>query len=709
MNNNYLTKIIYAIHSPSSEQNLNLTWANNFDQRLLQRSSALTVISRLQKNIFEIFSDTEHSIRYRISIFFDGYTVRLINSIREINESPYYINVIFTEESIDPEECPLGTIIVFLGEISECRNDHIHHSKISPSIFKKKVLELINKSDKNQISVFNEIKELSSTDNEYTEINLEPVLSENFYSQSSILALKSNRVKAETIKCENIYEKSNTETIINIFNHIKTEVRKNIKIDFPYETTYFYITDLSSNLELSSKNNEFTDSENKLRNRDLEEAIKFSKNGRISDEVSENPYISELENERSLLSNLIGLSAANDVCPVIKIKLNNNEAYNQIKTFRSTDNRNPQKIHRAMAKLRDIFSPHMDCWLEYVDSHPSAPIKLISNLPLEWSFHQGLPLIVRHEVSRIPITPGYISSKLLLDSDKVHLTLEAFKKILIIRSFNDDDPIKDHLKNSIDKIKKNKDFINSLLIRKENFKHAVDNQIDIEFKWIDVSDSESLIDAINNHPCAITVFDMHGGHGTQGSHLYLKDEKISIFDIASKINISPIIILSACDTSPIDKGHHSTADAFILAGAKSLISSALPINSAAAARFLMRLIIRIETLLPGIGETSAVKWSTLVSGMIRRTYYTELLEMLQKELKFPDSKRTEIFYKIAFLIDPLHNNWPEKIQQKIINELNISEIFLKNFISRNVQFLECMKYFQIGRPELISISKNGYI
>ena len=256
-----------------------------------------------------------------------------------------------------------------------------------------------------------------------------------------------------------------------------------------------------------------------------------------------------------------------------------------------------------------------------------------------------------------------------------------------------------NFKSKIADILKNEGFIKDFKITEKT------DRLNIHIKWLDVANKKELINAINDNPCAITIFDLHGSHGENGGLIHLKDEEISVFDIYQEIHISPIVILSSCDTSPIDKGHYSTAEAFFLAGAKTLVSSALPIQSKLASTFLARLIERIRTYLPErVNCEGPIRWSTFVSGMIRRTYYYELVSLLQKELKFGNGTKHDLLLSIGMHIDPLSPNWVQTTKEEILTQLNITADYLDNFVARNVQFLECMKYLQLGRPESIIIS-----
>ena len=234
------------------------------------------------------------------------------------------------------------------------------------------------------------------------------------------------------------------------------------------------------------------------------------------------------------------------------------------------------------------------------------------------------------------------------------------------------------------------------------------DRLDIRFKWIEVATGEELIEAINANPCAMTVFDLHGSHSIDGGGLiHLKEETVYASDLCDQVRMSPIVVLSSCDTSPVDKGHDSTAEAFLLAGAKTVISSALPIMSDLASTFLVRLLIRIETYLPiALKHSRSIRWSTLVSGMIRRAYYHELITLLQKKHKFYSEIKTDLLFRIGIKLDPLHPRWMDAVNREITSTLGISIDYLNEFVAKHVQFVECMKYFQLGRPELVVLSAD---
>ncbi|WP_289508520.1 CHAT domain-containing protein [Pseudoalteromonas sp. S558] len=95
------------------------------------------------------------------------------------------------------------------------------------------------------------------------------------------------------------------------------------------------------------------------------------------------------------------------------------------------------------------------------------------------------------------------------------------------------------------------------------------------------------------------MFDLHGGHSEKGvGTIKLKDEIVTVYDLVGEVKMSPIVILSSCDTSPIDRNHNTTSNAFFLAGAKTVLASALPLTSHEASIFITRLLLRVKHYLP---------------------------------------------------------------------------------------------------------------
>src|SRR5262245_26059394 len=69
-------------------------------------------------------------------------------------------------------------------------------------------------------------------------------------------------------------------------------------------------------------------------------------------------------------------------------------------------------------------------------------VKLIANAPLELLPIGDLPMQLRYTVSRVPITPAYVFLSHTVGNPGVHLSPPDLSDVLIVRSFELDDPIK---------------------------------------------------------------------------------------------------------------------------------------------------------------------------------------------------------------------------------------------------------------------------
>ncbi|MFL9908912.1 CHAT domain-containing protein [Paraburkholderia sp. RL17-337-BIB-A] len=710
----YLIKIAYFLELSSDG---NSSFPNHYDSRLIEIVKVIEKIASLQKDIPEIYCDKEHAIRNRMIGVFDGHQIQTVKSVEEVKDSPYAVKILFTETPPDAHLIDAQTIVVLIDNHPAVNAKYLHLDNFTPSLLKDKALAIISRLEDDQRALLEELKNQIGFEPTYSQLEVATEVKEGFYTRINIAVLDALRLKVRKTGTSSEFDRDEIIDLVNRIIQIRAHIANTMGLAGMDPAVEMYFSDTSSSFEFYKDKRSYTEAA--LRSRGVQDgkalvqAIKVSDRGLVGDIDSTNPFIVSLENERRLVDSLIVLSAANNAAPVVKLPLSNNRAFSQVVNLASSDRGDGRKTNALMKQVREAFSQYLDEWLEYADESPSLAIKLISNFPLEWTYHQGLPLMVRHEVSRIPMTPGYVTSSLLLDSDVVHLSPDSFREILFISSFADDDPIRNDLKDKVNLIQKN--------LSTERLGPSIDrfkasgalasgyempreiNRLEIRFKWVEVSDRDELIEAINSNPCAMTVFDLHGSHRNEvGGLMHLKNETVTIFDIYDKIHVSPIVILSTCDTSPVDKGHESTAEAFFLAGAKTIISSALPIESDLASTFLVRLLERIRSYLPERLECHGpIRWSTLVSGMIRRTYYYELISLLQRSLNFSTELKIDLLFRIGTMLDPLRPDWVDRVTEQITSKLGISVAYLNDFVLKNGQFLECMKYFQFGRPELV--------
>ena len=718
-----LAKITYLILIEQSE----VSHFNKYEKLKIQQQNIISHILKLPKDIYEIYMTKENMIYQRIKGLVDGYDIKYIYDISEIEKYPTITKCIIVSKLEDIKVIleNVNTPIIFLSEnLNDDESKNLYNlTSLSVNKFQNLFERLLEYYDSKAQQEFSEIKEFSITEKTGECINIEPLLTEHLYTSTNLLTLKSMRA---SFSFEEEYEilEENIKASINLIKYITNDIYKNLHQGMPIKPIYQYLlSDISYNLDLSLKEKEYTKHsliKNATNINNLDEfidSLKFiKKNYLLVNSTSSNQYIIDYIQERSYIEKLIAIQTSSFCIPNIKLPIHNNNYKALLKEIGNYARDNNHNINKSFLKLEEQFKKDIADWFTYIDNDYSIELKLVSNLPLEWCPHDGLPLMIKNEVSRIPVSFGNVAEKLLMDTEQIYLQPKAFSKILFISSFEDDDKIKYHLKNKIDTTKEfNKNYdenkIDKNLLQSNTITKNINikklnsyKKIEIQEIWKDISTIDELIDTLNENTSPIVVFDIHGGHDKDGEGvIFIKGEAIHISALFGKVKIPPIVILSSCDTNPLDRNHYNIANAFLLMGAKTVLASAVPILSDEASTFIVRLLTRISSFLPIRLSIHNIRWSEFITGMNRQSYYTELINKLQNKYGFKNELKKELNLYVNMIINPLHEKFNEKILKEISIKTNISNKDLNKFITEEFRFPECLKYIQIGNPELITI------
>lgn len=721
MNQKYMDTICYIILFNRED----LTYFNKYDRGILKKTEIFEKISSFPKDLYELFFSKENIIRNRIGGLFDGYCIKFISNCEEIEKSPFDINVVFISSILDIDKINREVIFVSDELLTDINRKIYNINDINKIKLLKLVSDLISTLSLEKRVYFRNLRCIAHGKEKSEFLKLEEKFIKNIYTKSNLILLKSMKIDCDFDEYGFNFQMEYQERIIECIKFIKHDVCKNIPLSIMemLPNIDFIISDMSSNLEFLINKDEF--SANALAHKGfgdgrlLEKTIKLINQNKIENNVNENQYISIYVQERNFIESLIALKSSGNIAINIKLPWANSLFFSKLKDIGIVDrSNNRNKINILMSKLLSEFE--INNWYDNFDKKYSSNIKVVSNLPVEWSWHNGLPLMVRHEVSRIPVSPGIVSTKLLLDSEQVFLKKCNFKNIKIISSFADSDPIKEDLSKKVNfinnELKLEYSTVRALLDSNSETKgidiEVGEEGLDISIDWVNVNTLQELSETLAHDDSAITIFDLHGSHDVKGNGvIILKDETVSVYDLVGKVRISPIVILSSCDTSPIDRNHYTIANAFFLAGAKTVLASALPIQSHEASIFIARLLLRIKYYLPkrldDVGIS--IRWSSVVTGMIRKTFYSELISMLQKKFGLDAGLKKNLNFSVGQNLDPLDNNWHEKIIEKISMQIGIPIDKLKNLIRTEFMMPECIKYIQLGNPELIVIAAEKHI
>ncbi|WP_157498924.1 hypothetical protein [Lysobacter sp. Root604] len=319
-------------------------------------------------------------------------------------------------------------------------------------------------------------------------------------------------------------------------------------------------------------------------------------------------------------------------------------------------------------------------------SQRTEAITLVADAPIEWLRIDGIPLMIRHELSRIGMTPGNLMLALCAESGMHSLPASALDDVIVVRSFAHDDPIRNSLEDAI----------------------QIFNLARVKVRFVDVTSQTELISCLNSYQGAIAIFDCHGGHGGDESHGWLKigNERVDTWQLAHITRIPPIVVLSACSTFALAGSHASVANGLIRSGAITVVGTFLPVNALRSAAFVARLLYRIDVFLPALKalDKNYLTWRSLVSTFLRMSYATDLLQFFIDDKNWLEQA---MFMRIGPManqdINLLRSDWHERLVRRIAWASRKSRDEVLSAIENDSPLLETMYYCQIGRPETLGI------
>lgn len=700
MQNNF--SICYIFKSRETELTPFLRFSNFTPEKI----DALQHINLLPITIPELLSDREEIARKRLDSIYHGRVVEFVNSYDEAKHLPYTFKVFFTEE-------PLA---------NHAKASDILHISLNKELATEETPSFNGLTvEKLREFYFSKIKKKDPAYKELIDhfIDKEPIImttraARNIYTNCNIEIANSLGVIAGNPTNNLVEKEKNIKTSINILDLVRTEISKNIPSTLTIPRADYLITDFSVDFEYSIHAEKYT-KHTLLRNNTpdhakLAESVTYAKSQYEIDKYNENDLIRNYQKEQYLSSTINTLYAASTLTPEIKLDICNNDLFPITNAMgENIRNHKTKSLSKQMRDFTKAVLSKSNTMLDYVTNSLNKQIKIVSNFPLEWTNLNGLPLMIRHNTSRVFSSPGHLRERLLLNSHEISISLENLNKILVISSFKEGDHISHHLKDRLQKT------INSLENSKtrDNFRAATNIDFEPEVIFETASNKEEIITALNKFRYGIVIFDMHGGHSKNGEGLLeLSDESLHPYDLVGKAPIPPIVILSACDTSPADRSHFNAANAFLYAGAITVLASTYPINSLEAAIYIERLYKRITYYLPEriLSIKSSLRWSEFMTGLNRRIFFEKFLEHLAKNYKHSEpSTFDSIKFDLLHALELIPENFLEAVYFFANKLTNLSKAAILTELTTKFTYCECLNYVQIGFPERIIIVAEDLI
>lgn len=412
--------------------------------------------------------------------------------------------------------------------------------------------------------------------------------------------------------------------------------------------------------------------------------------------VDPHPIVRIRVSELSLNTDVMSALTSSEFSACVRLPNEINRTLGSVRNF-SEHYRSDQHITRkrllafrqVQTRLSNAVPP------EFMDliRKSETGIRVISDAHLEWLDLDGLPLAIRKNCSRIPVTPGNLFVHSVSTQPLIFLTPADFGKILVISSFTPDDPIRRLFDRAF-----------------SAFERQWRGKIELIIK--NVSTIHEFIQALDEYDGPMVIFDGHGSHTKDAAAvLHIGNEQLDVWSLSGKIkSIPPIVVLSACDTHAADRNHATTANGFMQLGARTVLSSVFPLHAVPASIFAARLIFRVSEFLSAFIETfeRSLTWTEVVSGMMRMQLLTDFLRNLRRQNKIDDGQYLEVHSAGNAAINGLSND-PFGAVLNDLERLGLERKVLQYDLEVAVANSSVISYLQIGRPETIIIDQRKRI
>lgn len=411
-------------------------------------------------------------------------------------------------------------------------------------------------------------------------------------------------------------------------------------------------------------------------------------------------FQAQRKNDANSFTAGLTILAAASLAPVLRLEPKLNQIRGDLKQFANCvrskshhhfDWKQSRMASRLCKKMRTLINPSFLALIDKPEHGSIEGLKLVTDLPLELMHSRGVPLSMRFDVSRLPVMPGslYLANCIM---PPVILPMEAFSDVLVIRSFQPEDPLHGMLEISISAI----------------LKMEPNPTFGVKVRFVDVVSEDELILALEEFKGALMIFDGHGYYDSEigAGTIVIGGKGVDIWRLRKRCTFPPIVIFSACDTQPLDGSHSSSATAAFVLGAHTILGSTLPIDGMKAGAFIGRLLLRISEFLPlAVRYKRFFTWREMVSGLLRMTHVTEVMAALKKNagLAYQVVNFDPVQMRANTEINERRPNWYDAFlcELSTISGKSIHE--LKSDIEKWASMTDSMKYVQLGNPESIII------
>lgn len=394
----------------------------------------------------------------------------------------------------------------------------------------------------------------------------------------------------------------------------------------------------------------------------------------------------------------VGLAAAQTCSAVVRLSPAINHVFPALSAFgRSVRSRNFENRRKALRLFRRIQADMVDAVgprrMQFLEDEVSGPVKIVSDAPVEWLPIGRLPLMIRHQCSRLNATPGNLLMGELSETESVSVTPDELRRVLVVSAFTADDPIRHDLTRAM-----------------ERNRNLWDGQVDVTFVRVDTI-ADFMVE-LNRFSGSILVFDGHGAleQGDGIGKLMIGAEALDVWDMRGKVRTPPIVVLSACDTQGLDSPSHATVgNGFLALGAVTVVATLLPVGGSSGALFVARLMHRLAEFVPAVLRSGirVLNWTEVVTGMQRMFLASEILDELVGSKGRAGPERVRLQVNANIWINSGEEDWFERLTEAIALHRRETREAIEDKMARVVATAEAIRYVQLGHPENIIIDDGS--
>jgi hypothetical protein len=327
----------------------------------------------------------------------------------------------------------------------------------------------------------------------------------------------------------------------------------------------------------------------------------------------------------------------------------------------------------------------------FLASHRGSSLKIISDLPIEWLPIDGVPLMFRQTLSRVPITPGNVLLNHYSDArNNVHMGKPELRKILVLNCMSSDDPL----------------FRDPKLLLGNS---------ELQLQYAEVKTVDEYRAALEKHEPYILI---HWGHGsydrsTNRGYLHIGQEGTEVWEFRDTA-VPPIVILAACETSAIAETHNTPANAWLAIGARAVLGTYFPVQADLTIVLITRILANLAEAITG--KQVLPTWELVVSKTLALNRYLDFLygfdDFLTRKGLQPVPR--EFILEYTFLwndrperdSDQLYRLCPE-IMVEALQRFDASLVDeFRNFLALGRILPHTMFFTHLGSPESILLRKG---